>query len=31
VPPAETLMRNADPDADWETPLGQCGHLARIT
>jgi len=31
MPLAEPLRRNADPDADWETPLGQCGHLARIT
>jgi len=30
MPLAEPLRRNADPDADWETPLGQCDHLARI-
>ena len=31
MPLAETLWRNADPDADRETLLGQCDHFARIT
>jgi hypothetical protein len=31
MPVAETFWPNADPDADWETPLGQCDQFARIT
>jgi hypothetical protein len=31
MPLAETRRRNADPDANWETPPGDRDHLARIT
>ena len=27
---AETLRRNTDTGADWETPLGQCDHFSEI-
>jgi hypothetical protein len=27
---AETLCRNADPGADWETPLGQGDPIGSI-
>jgi SOS response associated peptidase (SRAP) len=31
MPLAETLWWNADPDADWETPLGQRDRFAWMT
>src|SRR5712675_2035823 len=27
----QTAGRNADPDANWEAPIGQRDHVARIT
>lgn len=30
IPVAETLWRNADPDADWEAPLSPRDEFARI-